>query len=144
ECDKDRLFQAYVSWSVANNAHAGSKQQFARDLYAAFPDLGQVQKNLDGDRARFFRGIGLKEPGGERTPAAEWLLGYLTRMRCNAGKTYLDALDAGHTRRQIDEAAALLGVERILIEGAETFPQIVIRRPLPSGLTLFRELMSEE
>ena len=42
--------------------YPGSKQQFARDLYAAYPTVGEVQKNIYGRGRGYFRA----SPWGDR------------------------------------------------------------------------------
>jgi putative DNA primase/helicase len=111
ECEKDVLFDVYVKWCKQNNTHAGTKQQFARDLYSAFPGVGDTQKNFDGDRPRYFRGIGLRESPPFKTDATVWLKGFLDHGPCPAMELYSHAHMAGFDDREINYALKVLGVE---------------------------------
>lgn len=112
ECAKDVLFQAYGLWCEANNTHCGSMQQFCKDLYAACPGVGETQKNIEGDRPRFFRGIALAESSRVMTAAAWWLKGVLTRHGCDVKETHELARKAGFKPWEIEEAARILGVHK--------------------------------
>ena len=139
ECGKDELFQLYVGWCESNNAHAGSKPQFARDLYAAYPGIEDSQKNLDGDRPRFFKGVGIPETSRMMTPAGWWLRAYLTRDSGIAQSVYADARLAGFKYWEVDRAAAILGVTKAVVGGFERFPKLPSAYPTQISFKLAEE-----
>lgn len=69
---KDAFFAAWRSWCLTNNVQAvGTTAQFATDLYAAFPGIGQGQKRISGKPVRVFTGITLRTDSGMIVPPSQ-------------------------------------------------------------------------
>lgn len=65
QCTPDRLFREWVEWCAANGREKpGTKQGFGSMLRAAVPGLKISQQRVNGDRARIYEGISMKQIGG--------------------------------------------------------------------------------
>jgi putative DNA primase/helicase len=126
ECEKDVLFQDYVRWCESANTHAGTRDQFARDLYSACPGVGDARPRVDGGRSHLFTGIDRADPTPARTAADWWLAGYLVNGGGRVDITYREAKQAGFQGPEIDRAAAVLGAKTYVMGGVPMFERLVL------------------
>jgi putative DNA primase/helicase len=59
--ERHRLFQAWVDWcKVQGRDHPGTAADFGRNLRAAVPGLADTRPEIEGNRYRFYEGIGIR------------------------------------------------------------------------------------
>jgi putative DNA primase/helicase len=98
----DTLYKAYVSWVESEGSNfSPNKATFGRDLTAAFPAVHRFQPRVNGERPRYYAGVGLVERDGTRADT------FVTRTRA-------------HT--QESEANNDLGTRAIAFQADQTFP----------------------
>jgi putative DNA primase/helicase len=61
EVQRGDLYEAYTAWAQEHGRrHAEDEVGFGRALRAALPSVGTVKHRIDGEQARFYGGVGLK------------------------------------------------------------------------------------
>jgi putative DNA primase/helicase len=61
EVQRGDLYEAYTAWAKEHGRqHVEDEVGFGRALRAALPTVGTVKHRIDGDQARFYGGVGLK------------------------------------------------------------------------------------